>query len=155
MTWCCASIFNALCTRHIWSYDIDEQANGRDNWANIGQRSSLLIFSELRGRCSSTVEAAVKLLTDPDAFNFSPRTVVVSTVGPSPASIVAAAARLPCKLAWSVHAADNDLRKLLVPTTAHTVEELRDAFVAGLAMRPNKCVCAPGNTWGKRVREEI
>ena len=34
---------------------------------------------------------------------------------------------LPARLAWSVHAADDKLRKLLVPTTRHTMAELRDA----------------------------
>jgi len=50
----------------------------------------------------------------------SPRSVVVSTVAPSPAAVRAAAA-LPCKLAWSVHAAEDELRLLLVPTTRHKV----------------------------------
>eukprot|EP00611_Tribonema_gayanum_P024019 TRINITY_DN518_c0_g1_i5.p3 TRINITY_DN518_c0_g1~~TRINITY_DN518_c0_g1_i5.p3 ORF type:complete len:124 (+),score=18.79 TRINITY_DN518_c0_g1_i5:2289-2660(+) len=35
---------------------------------------------------------------------------------------------MPARLAWSVHAATDDVRKQLVPTTAHTMEELRDAF---------------------------
>ena len=66
----------------------------------------------------------------------SPRSVLVSTVAPSP-TLILAAASLPCKLAWSVHAAEDELRLLLVPTTRHTmevtpnpnpntVEELRD-----------------------------
>jgi 23S rRNA (adenine2503-C2)-methyltransferase len=59
----------------------------------------------------------------------------VSTVAPSPA-LVARAERLPCRLAWSVHAADDDLRKLLVPTTRHSMEELRDAFISTLATKP-------------------
>ena len=33
----------------------------------------------------------------------------------------------PCRLAWSVHAADDLLRKLLVPTTRDSMEALRDA----------------------------
>jgi adenine C2-methylase RlmN of 23S rRNA A2503 and tRNA A37 len=35
---------------------------------------------------------------------------------------------MPARLAWSVHAANDSTRKLLVPTTAHTVTELKDAF---------------------------
>lgn len=36
---------------------------------------------------------------------------------------------LPARMAWSVHAADDELRKKLVPTTQHRMAELRDAFV--------------------------
>jgi type III secretory pathway component EscR len=35
---------------------------------------------------------------------------------------------MPARLAWSVHAANDVTRKLLVPTTAHTMTELTDAF---------------------------
>ena len=38
----------------------------------------------------------------------SPRSVLVSTVAPSP-TLILAAASLPCKLAWSVHAAEDEL----------------------------------------------
>jgi adenine C2-methylase RlmN of 23S rRNA A2503 and tRNA A37 len=41
-------------------------------------------------------------------------------------------------LAWSVHAADDATRKLLVPTTRHSMVELREAFRAALASRPSK-----------------
>jgi 23S rRNA (adenine2503-C2)-methyltransferase len=81
------------------------------------------------------VKAAVEQLVHPDAFAFSRRNVVVSTVGPSP-SLIAKAGTLPCRLAWSVHAADDSLRKLLVPTTRDRMETLRDAFIAALAFKP-------------------
>ena len=61
-------------------------------------------------------------------------TLPLTQVGPSPALIRRAAA-LPCRLAWSVHAADNALRRALVPTTRHTMEELREAFSAALAAK--------------------
>ena len=60
--------------------------------------------------------------------------VTVSTVGPSPAAI-RAAGDMPAMLAWSVHAADDDLRKKLVPTTAHAMTELRDTFMDVLTKR--------------------
>ena len=85
----------------------------------------------------ASVSAAVRLLTHPQAFAMSPRSVCVSTVAPSPAAVLAAAA-LPCKLAWSVHAADDELRRLLVPTTRHTMATLRDTFREGLAPRSTK-----------------
>ena len=53
--------------------------------------------------------------------------VCVSTVGPSPGHI-RALEPLPARLAWSVHAADDRLRRLLVPTTRHRMSELRDAW---------------------------
>ena len=81
------------------------------------------------------VSGAVEQLVSPDAFAFSRRNVCVSTVGPSP-QLIRKAGRLPCRLAWSVHAADDDLRKQLVPTTRHSMVELRDAFVETLANKP-------------------
>ena len=85
-----------------------------------------------------SVTRAAEMLVHPQAFGFSPRNVVVSTVGPSPAVIAAAAAALPCRMAWSVHAADEELRKLLVPTTAHGMADLRDAFIDGFAEKPER-----------------
>ena len=81
------------------------------------------------------VETAVRTLTDPAAFGFSPRTITVSTVGPSPAAIRAAAS-LPCKLAWSVHAAREELRRALVPTSAaHPLADTVRAFSSALETR--------------------
>ena len=48
-------------------------------------------------------------------LRFSRRSICVSTVGPSPSAIRRAAEALPVKLAWSVHAADDTLRRALVP----------------------------------------
>ena len=85
-----------------------------------------------------SVTRAVEMLVHPQAFNLSPRNVVVSTVGPSPAVIAAAARALPCRMAWSVHAAGDELRKLLVPTTAHSMVELRDGFIDGFAEKSER-----------------
>ena len=81
------------------------------------------------------VERAVRLLVHPKGFALSRRNVCVSTVGPSPA-LIARGGTLPCRLAWSVHAAQDPLRKLLVPTTAHPMATLRDAFLQTLARKP-------------------
>ena len=59
------------------------------------------------------VGESLEALTHPHAFGFHKKHVCVSTVGPSPQSI-AALAPLPARLAWSVHAADDGLRKLLL-----------------------------------------
>lgn len=39
-------------------------------------------------------------------------------------------------MAWSVHAANNELRKKLVPTTQYTMEELRQGLIDTLLQRP-------------------
>jgi len=44
-------------------------------------------------------------------------------------------APLQCALAWSLHAADDAIRRRLVPTQTDDVEQLRDAFVRLLAHR--------------------
>ena len=72
----------------------------------------------------------------PKAFAISRRSVCISTVGPSPKLIARAVSTLPCRLAWSVHAADDHLRRQLVPTTRHSMAELRDAFHDALASKP-------------------
>lgn len=73
------------------------------------------------------VERAIRILTDHRAYAFGPRHITVSTVGPSPKA-VRAAQDLPGRLAWSLHAADDELRRRLVPTTKHPVAELYRAF---------------------------
>ena len=70
---------------------------------------------------------ALHAMTHPFGFQLCKKYVCVSTVAPSPAHI-RALEPLPARLAWSVHAADDKLRKLLVPTTRHTMAELRDAW---------------------------
>ena len=82
-----------------------------------------------------SVRTAVEQLTSPQGFALSRRNVCVSTVGPSPA-MIRQAGQLPCRLAWSVHAVDDELRRLLVPTTRQPMEELRGAFQATLATKP-------------------
>jgi 23S rRNA (adenine2503-C2)-methyltransferase len=80
------------------------------------------------------VSASLEALVDPHGFGLARRHVCVSTVGPSPAAI-RALAPLPARLAWSAHAADDELRRALVPTTRHQMSELRDAFGEALVAR--------------------
>lgn len=63
-----------------------------------------------------------------------PAHVTVSTVGPSPRAIEAARA-LPGRLAWSLHAARDDVRRHLVPTARHDVRALAAAMGAVVAAR--------------------
>jgi len=82
-----------------------------------------------------SVRTAVGQLTSREGFALSRRNVCVSTVGPSPA-MIRQAGQLPCRLAWSVHAVDDELRRLLVPTTRQPMIELREAFQQALASKP-------------------
>ena len=70
------------------------------------------------------VKRSLELLTHPHAFAMARSKISVSTVGPSPGAILRMKG-MACRLAWSVHAATDDVRRLLVPTTSHTMAELR------------------------------
>lgn len=89
------------------------------------------------GRNIDEVTTAVKCITDPKRLAFAKSKVCVSTVGPSP-QVFQAIADLPCMLAWSVHAADDELRKRLVPSTQHSMEKLRDGLISALGSKHNK-----------------
>ena len=84
-----------------------------------------------------SVNAALDILTDVELYHLSPSKVTVSTVAPSPDAF-AAFADSPCVLAWSVHAANDELRRQLVPTTRHSMEELRQGLVEALKKKPAK-----------------
>jgi 23S rRNA (adenine2503-C2)-methyltransferase len=73
------------------------------------------------------VAAALRVITGSDGLGIGPRHVTVSTVAPSPRAVKKAAA-LPAYLAWSLHAADDDLRRRLVPTARHSPATLLEAF---------------------------
>ena len=73
------------------------------------------------------VARSIEVLCARDGFALAPAHVTLSTVGTSPEAIERTA-ELPVRLAWSLHAADDELRQRLVPTTRHTTLELRQAF---------------------------
>ncbi len=83
------------------------------------------------------VRTALESLVDPHGFALAKNSICVSTVGPSP-SHIRALEPLPARLAWSAHAADDDLRRLLVPTTRHSMAELRDAWHETLRRRRDR-----------------
>jgi len=74
-------------------------------------------------------------MTTRELFQLSASKVTVSTVGPSPESFKAFA-ETPCVIAWSVHAANDELRKQLVPTTKYTMVELREGLIETMLARP-------------------
>jgi len=68
---------------------------------------------------------AVRLLTHPRAFGLGQRSITISTVGIIPGIDKLADEDLQVKLAISLHAPNNELRKKLVPTAGpHSVEDL-------------------------------
>ena len=75
----------------------------------------------------NAVEKALEILTDDRALGLSPKHITVSTVGGS-APKLRRLGQLPAQIAWSVHAAQEDLRKRLVPTTQGSMENMRDVF---------------------------
>ena len=62
------------------------------------------------------VVRAVRWLIDPDLFGISPRRVTISTVGLVPAMDDLAALDLPMNLAVSLHAPNDRIRSLIVPS---------------------------------------
>ena len=81
------------------------------------------------------VVRAAEILTARELFQLSATKVTVSTVAPTPDSFKPFA-KAPCALAWSVHAANDELRKKLVPTTKYSMSELRQGFIDALLERP-------------------
>jgi 23S rRNA (adenine2503-C2)-methyltransferase len=76
------------------------------------------------------VKSAIGILCDPRALAFAPRHVTLSTVGPTPEAILRILElAAPVKIAWSVHAVDEELRRRLVPTMRHSMKALREAFL--------------------------
>ena len=64
------------------------------------------------------------------------RNLISTQVGPTPAAFHALAAA-PGQLAWSLHAADAELRKRLVPTAGFEPEVLRDGLAE--AVEAHRC----------------
>ncbi|EKX34519.1 hypothetical protein GUITHDRAFT_119263 [Guillardia theta CCMP2712] len=83
------------------------------------------------------VQRAIEMLTLQDAFRIHPNAVTISTVGPNPDAI-RKLAQCPTRIAWSLHAADDEVRKRLVPTHTHTAVALRDAFMEVILARDKK-----------------
>ncbi len=68
---------------------------------------------------------AIRIMTDPDGLDLSPRRITLSTVG-LPARIrKLAAEKLPLVLAVSLHAPDEETRKTIIPTAhAHALDDI-------------------------------
>lgn len=74
------------------------------------------------------VSDALAFLLDDQGFGFSPRHVTLSTVG-VPEKMVAMAERFPrLRIALSLHAAQRDLRKRLIPRATNDLDALKKAI---------------------------
>lgn len=74
------------------------------------------------------VTEAIDFLICDRGFGFSPRHITLSTVG-VPEKMLAVAKRFPrLRIALSLHAAQSDLRRQLVPRATNDIERLREAI---------------------------
>ena len=94
---------------------------------------------------AEAVHKAVQILADDIGLAFSGRRITVSTVGTNERAILASGS-WPAQLAWSLHAADDEKRRTLIPTARARVSELRDWFMKALGNRPLfvECVLIDG-----------
>jgi 23S rRNA (adenine2503-C2)-methyltransferase len=83
------------------------------------------------------VKKAAQIMTTRELFQLSAQRVTISTVAPSPQTFMELA-DAPAVLAWSVHAARDELRRQLVPTTKYTMVELRQGLIDALLSRANR-----------------
>ena len=86
------------------------------------------------GRNMDAVGEAVAALTCRNKFSMASSKITISTVGPSPEAFTTLS-MMPGTLAWSLHSADDKIRRKLVPSTRHTTVELRDGLVKALKSR--------------------
>ena len=113
--------------------------NNNNNNNNYLYNIDAIVFMGM-GEAARNVQHVVRAataLTDPHLFQLAPRRVTISTVGPTPDAF-RELAPAPAVLAWSVHATQDNVRKTLVPTTKHSMEDLRDALIQVLQERPRK-----------------
>lgn len=78
---------------------------------------------------------ATTIMATPRLFELSANKIVLSTVAPTPMAFQELS-RAPCVIAWSVHAANDQLRKRLVPSTGFPMAELRQGLINALLAWP-------------------
>ena len=92
------------------------------------------------GEPADNIPAVVKaatMMTDANLFQLAPRRITISTVAPNP-DVFQKLAEAPVVLAWSVHSSRDDIRRQLVPTTRHSMVELRDGLITTLRGRSKR-----------------
>jgi 23S rRNA (adenine2503-C2)-methyltransferase len=86
---------------------------------------------------AGAVVRAANVMVDRNLFQLAARRVTISTVAPNP-QVFAQLSEAPVVLAWSVHSSRDELRQQLVPTTKHTMEELREGLMTALQVRSKR-----------------
>ncbi|MCI9887236.1 23S rRNA (adenine(2503)-C(2))-methyltransferase RlmN [Micrococcales bacterium 31B] len=125
-------------TRNMSTAEIIEQVRIANQQLAAGQvaggpgRVTNLVFMGMGEPMANykAVAASVRRLTDsrPDGFGMSARNVTVSTVGLLPAIEKLTQEGIPCTLAISIHAPDNELRDELVPINQrYKIDDVLDA----------------------------
>jgi len=83
------------------------------------------------------VVQATRIMTAASGFQLAPRKVTISTVAPSPQAFEELG-KAPVVLAWSVHSSRDEIRRELVPTTQHSMIELREGLLTVLQKRSKR-----------------
>jgi 23S rRNA (adenine2503-C2)-methyltransferase len=126
----CASGLEGL-RRSLFAHEIVEQALALSEEARArGTRLSNLVFMGMGEplHAYDAVVSAVRRLTDPRLLGFGCGHVTISTVGVVPGILALAKEGLGVHLAVSIHAADDALRRSLLPVGGrYTVAETLDA----------------------------
>ena len=92
------------------------------------------------GEPADNIEAVIQachVMTTRELFQLSRTRILISTVAPTP-NAFHHLAQAPAILAWSVHAARDDLRRQLVPTTKYSMVELRQGLIDALLLRKDR-----------------
>ncbi len=113
--------------RNLTTAEILGQVVGASRTLSAGRRLTHIVYmgmGEPLANYAATVKS-LRLLTDPQAFGFSPRRVTVSTVGLVGGIEKLARENLRVNLAISLHATDNEIRDRLMPVNrGFALEEL-------------------------------
>ncbi len=126
----CASGMLGL-RRSLDAWEIVEQVwRLRDETCAVGARLDNLVFMGMGEplHAYDSVVAAVRVLTDPRGVGLGPSRITISTVGVVPGILALAEEGLGVHLAVSIHAAEDDLRRTLLPYAGRfSVAETLDA----------------------------
>ncbi|HXJ78086.1 MAG TPA: 23S rRNA (adenine(2503)-C(2))-methyltransferase RlmN [Candidatus Methylomirabilis sp.] len=116
--------------RNLTTGEIIGQVLGVGRTLSVGQRLTHIVYMGM-GEPLANYPATVKslrILTDPQAFGFSPRRITVSTVGVVRGIERLARENLRVNLAISLHATSNETRDSLMPVNkGFAIEALLDA----------------------------
>jgi 23S rRNA (adenine2503-C2)-methyltransferase len=102
----------------------------RLTWSDGGQRITNVVFMGMGEPLANlaAVTNAIRIMHSPDAFGLSARKITISTVGLPAAIRKLVQFELPVKLALSLHAPNDQLRRKLIPWAEYaSISELLDA----------------------------